>query len=191
MMDFLKDKQFLVFVTKFLLLFLLLYFGTIAIIGLAAPGDYYSPFIEKYLDYVSWIKVSLMKGTQFLLSLFNYKTRIEPNFIVRIVNARGVIIAMDCVGYGVYSFWIAFVIACSTTFLKKLTWIIFGVFLLWIINVIRISLFLVAINKGWAMPLGLDHHTWFNIFAYLCIFTMIYFFDRSLQSKKRLSINES
>jgi len=48
-----------------------------------------------------------------------------------------------------------------------------------------VSLLLVAINRKWAMPLGWDHHTWFNIVAYIAIFTMMYFFD-----KKRVVINK-
>jgi exosortase/archaeosortase family protein len=81
----------------------------------------------------------------------------------------------------VYSFWIAFVAANKGRVLKKTLWIVFGLLGLWLINVIRITLFLTAINKGWPMPLGIDHHTWFNIFAYLLIFLMIWFYDRSFR----------
>jgi hypothetical protein len=37
---------------------------------------------------------------------------------------------------------------------------------------------LVAINRQWAMPLGIDHHTWFNIFAYGAIFGLMFFFEK-------------
>jgi exosortase/archaeosortase family protein len=86
---------------------------------------------------------------------------------------------MSCVGYGVYSFWIAFVAANQGTIYKKMRWIIVGIFLLWLINVLRITLLLVAVNNGWPMPLGIDHHTWFNIAAYLLIFIMIFKYDRT------------
>ncbi|MBS1735475.1 MAG: exosortase/archaeosortase family protein [Bacteroidetes bacterium] len=148
-------------------------------IGLAAPGGYHILFIEKYLDYVSWIKISLIKATAFILSLFHIPTVSEPGFLIRFKGGRGVFIAMDCVGYGVYSFWIAFVIANKGVFWKKIKWIIIGVAGLWFINVIRITLFLTSINQGWPMPLGLDHHTWFNIIAYLLIFFMIWIYDKS------------
>ena len=55
----LNDKSFIIFIAKFLGIVALLYFGTLAIIGLAAPGGLYAPFVEKYFDYVSWIKQSL------------------------------------------------------------------------------------------------------------------------------------
>ena len=101
------------YLVKFIGIFCICYFGTLLVIGLAAPGNYYSPFVQKYLDYVSWIKVSLIKATGFMLSLFSIQTHPEPQFLIRINGGRGVLIAMDCVGYGVYSFWIAFVAANS------------------------------------------------------------------------------
>lgn len=156
-----------------------------AIIGLAAPVGYYSPFVEKYLDYVSWIKISLIKATGFILSCFHIPTQAEPGFLIRFTGGRGVIIARDCVGFGVYSFWMAFVAANRGNFWKKMKWIFLGILGLWFINVLRITLFLTSINKGWPMPLGIDHHTWFNIFAYLLIFFMIWWYDRSFQKGLR------
>ena len=89
-------------------------------------------------------------------------------------------IARDCVGIGVMSFWAAFVLATVMTSLKqKITWLFSGLLLLWVINVLRIGLFLVARNRAWDMPLSLDHHTWFTIFAYGAIFGMIYVFEKS------------
>jgi exosortase/archaeosortase family protein len=177
-MNFLLDKKFLWFVTSFLLLFGLLYYGTIAMIGLAAPGGYYSPFIERYLDYVSWIKLSLLWGVGTVLGLFGISTEVEPGYLIRMEGKRGVIISMTCVGYGVYSFWIAYVLANAGPWVKKLAWVVGGILLLWCINLARITLFLYVINKNQGMPLGIDHHTWFNIFAYLFIFIMIYFFNK-------------
>lgn len=152
-------------------------------IGLAAPGGYFSPFVAHYLDYVSWIKISLIKATGFILSLCNVATHTEPGFLIRINGGRGVFIAMDCVGYGVYSFWIAFVAANTGTLPRKITWIISGLLILWLINVIRITLFLVAINKGWPMPLGIGHHTWFTLVAYGMIFIFIWCYDKTSENK--------
>ena len=177
-MKFLLDRKFLWFVAKFLLLFVVFYYGTIAWIGIAAPGGVYSPFVAQWLDYVSWIKQSLMAGTGSLVGLFGHKTVMEPGFLIRIIGKRGVYIAMDCVGYGVYSFWAAYVLANACSVARKVGWVIGGVLLLWMINVVRISMFLVAINQNRAMPFGIDHHTWFNLAAYVLIFGMIGVFQR-------------
>lgn len=182
-MSFISENKFVWFVIKFLVVFLVLYYGTLAVIGVASPGNYYIPFVDKYLDYVSGIKNLLVWATKGTLYLFGIETKIEPGYLIRIINARGVFIAMDCVGYGVYSFWIAYVIANDNKLKDKIIWIIGGLITLFLINSARITLFLLAINKGWPMPLGFDHHTWFNIFAYMAIFLMMYFFEKGLKKK--------
>jgi len=180
-----KNSDFKQFIIKFLAVFAFLYFGTYLWIGVVAPGGYYSEFAAKYLDYISAIKTSLLFGTKTLLSFFSIQTVQFKNHIIRFVDGKGVRIAYDCVGYGVYSFWIAFVIANKSSFSRKLVWILIGLFMLWTINVIRISLFLVAVNKHWKMPLGINHHDWFTIVAYLVIFLMIFAFDKYNNNQKR------
>jgi exosortase/archaeosortase family protein len=180
-----KNSDFKHFVIKFLAIFTLLYFGTYFWIGFVAPGGYYSAFAAEYLDYISAIKTSLLLGTKTLLSFFGIQTAQFNNHVIRFVDGKGVRIAYDCVGYGVYSFWIAFVVANKSSFTRKLIWIIIGLFLLWSVNVIRISLFLVSVNKNWKMPLGINHHDWFTIVAYLVIFLMIFAFDKNNNNQKR------
>jgi len=178
-MNTIKLAQTFSFVAKFLLLFCLFYFGTILVISLAAPGGLYSQFVHDYLDYVSWLKISYEKGASWIAGLFGYTTSEEDGFLIRVIGGRGVIVAYDCVGYGVMSFWAAFVISYPGKKKSRLIWLVLGLFILWLINTTRIGLFLVAINKKWDMPLGFDHHTWFNIFAYGAIFMMMYFYDKS------------
>ena len=172
-------NPFLVYLLKFAVIFCVLYFGTLAVIGLASPVGWYSPFVDHHMDYVSWLKNSLINASKFILSIFSIPTVKEPGFMLSYPHGRAVIIAMDCVGYGVYSFWVAFVVANKGKSIRKLMWVVGGLLALWFINTIRITLVLVAINKGWPMPLGIDHHTWFNICAYLLIFLMIWLYDRS------------
>ena len=178
-MYFINKNSFLFFVVKFLLLFAIFYFGTIFFIGLAAPGGFYNSFFAHYFDYVSWLKISYLKGASIIASLFGYSTIEEPGFLIRVIHARGIIIAYDCVGYGVMSFWAAYVLAASIKFSMKLKWLLGGLLLLWFINTLRIGLFLVAINKNWPMPFNIDHHTWFTIFAYGIIFILIHKFEKS------------
>lgn len=174
-----KDKSFLLFVAKFLLLFALFYLGTLAIIGLAAPGGWYSPWVERYLDYVSWIKQSLLWGSGKLLGWLGYPTVIRPDYVLRIeIDKPGVKIAMDCVGYGVYSFWAAYILANSGKLMQKLIWIAGGIVMLWGINVGRISLLLLSNYHNRPMPLGIDHHTWFNFVAYMAIFACIGWYEK-------------
>ena len=170
-------------VGKFLALFFLFYYTCRLVIGISTPGNYYISFVAKYLDYIALIRKSLIYGAEIIAHCFGYVTEIRPGYWVRVVYGRGVIVSYSCVGYGVYSFWCAYVISVSsTTTGRKLRWIFGGLLLLWLINVLRIGLFLVSLNKRWPMPFGLDQHTIFNILAYTAIFVMIFFHEKSLRN---------
>lgn len=178
-------KKVILYLLKFAGAFAILYYGTLAIEGLAAPeGRFYSPFIQQYLNYVSWLRASLMYGTRGLLSLFGFTIDIISPVYMRQRLGSGVHMGYDCLGYGVFSFWLAFVFANRARWQMKLKWMLAGILVLWMINVIRISLLLVATNKKWSMPLGWDHHTWFNIAAYGAIFFMMWVFDRQLKKQE-------
>ena len=177
-MNFLKDKAFIRFVIKFLVIFLICYYGTFALIGVTVPGGYYSSFIDQYLNYVSWVRISLLNGTKIMLSFFGVDTYRAGEYNLRIVNGRGIRLVYGCLGFGVMSFWVAFVLASADKIKRKLIWTILGLCFIWVLNITRLSLLLVATNKGWPIPLGWDHHTWFTIFSYLFIFILIYLFNR-------------
>ena len=170
---------------RFFLVFSFCYLASLAVIGFSAPGNYYSSFIDHYLNFISWIRASLLFGTKMMLKLFGIETYYVDEYVLRKVNGRGVKLVYGCIGYGIMSFWIAFITASSKQWIKKLKWITGGLLLIWLINISRISLLLVATNDNWKMPLGWDHHTWFNLVAYIAILIMMYFFDRSSETKKK------
>jgi exosortase/archaeosortase family protein len=178
------NKSFIVYLVKFALCFCILYYGTIAYIGLVSPsGKIYSPFFDHYLNYVKWFTDSLLYGARFFLSLFGYEAHIIlPNHL-RCAGVAGVNIGYDCLGYGVSSFWIAFVFANKGSVKRKILWMAGGVFAIWCINILRISLLVMAIFNSWKIPF-FEHHTWFNIFAYILIFVLIYSYDRSSRRKR-------
>jgi exosortase/archaeosortase family protein len=175
---FQRYKSLISYVLKFLLFFCMLYYGTLAIIGLASPGGYYSPFIHDYLNYIGWLRYALLHCSKAILTIFGYNVFVDGTYVVRFHDGHGVHLVYSCVGYGVMSFWIAFILANQVKWQKKIKWIITGVALIFIINVARISLLLVAVNEKWQIFFNMDNHALFNIAAYILIFTMIYFFDR-------------
>jgi exosortase/archaeosortase family protein len=181
-----KGKYFFLrYLFKFVVTFCLFYFGTIALIGITTPGSYYSKYATDYLDYISLLRSGLLHSSKAFLSMFGYDTYLKDAFTLRLVNGWGVRIVYSCLGYGIMSFWIAFIIANKGNIAKKARWIIGGLALIFLINVLRISLMLIAIKEHWLSPFGLDNHTLFTIAAYTAIFTMIYFFDRA--EKKQLA----
>jgi len=173
------NKAFITYFLKFVLTFCVLYYGTIAMIGITSPGGYYSEFAAKYLDYVSALRWMLLHCAKLLLNIFGFHVYLKDVYTIKLQNGLGVHVGYDCIGYGVLIFWFAFVFANSGSFVKKAKWILGGLLLIWMVNVIRIALMVVSVNNHWSTPLGLDNHTLFNIAAYAVIFTMIYFFDRA------------
>jgi exosortase/archaeosortase family protein len=106
-------------------------------------------------------------------------------------GGEGVRMVYSCIGYGVMSFWAAFIIANRGSWKKKTAWIAGGLTAIFLINVLRLSLLLLAAQKHWAIPFGWDHHTWFNIVAYSFIFGMIYFYDRSIKKTSLILSNQN
>lgn len=176
-MSFLKSYS--LFLLKFLGSFCLLFYGTEAVIGLSSPGNHYSPFVAQHLNFIVPFRTFLLSSSKLFLSFFGYQTYLSGDQTLKMINGRGVQMVYSCLGYGVLSFWVAFIFANSGTWKKKAAWIAGGVVALCALNIIRISLLLVAINMDWPIPFGWDHHTWFNIVAYFFIFLLIYFYDRS------------
>lgn len=156
-----------------------MFFGTEAIIGLSAPVGYHSGFVENYLNFIPHLRNSLLISSKYFLSLIGYEAYQSSPIHLSLVSGGSVQLVYTCLGYGVTSFWIAFIFANNGRWQKKLAWMIGGAVVLYIINVIRIALTLLGNSRKWHFPFGWDNHTWFNIAAYGMIFLMIWFYDKS------------
>lgn len=167
------------------------YFGTLGIIGLSTPDNSYSEFVANYLNFIDPLRSSLLMGAKGFLSLFGFSTFYSDKFTLKLSSGEGVRMVYSCIGYGVMSFWMAFIIANKGSWKKKIVWVTGGLVAVWLINVLRLSLLLLAGKKQWTVPLGLDHHTWFNIVAYTLIFGMIYFYDRSAKKASSTFSNQN
>ena len=173
------NRTFLNYLLKFLLTFCVLYVGTIAWIGITAPGGYYWPFAATYLNYVAALRRLLLHGAKIFLEALGYAVYLKDAYTIRIQNGLGVHVGYDCIGYGVMFFWLAFIVANKGSFAKKIKWVGIGLLIIWLVNVLRIALMVIAVNDHWPSLFNLDNHGWFNMAAYTVIFCMIYLFDRS------------
>src|SRR5260221_3731473 len=178
-----SDYFFLWYLLKFIAAFCILYIGTLAIIGLSAPGGYYSDFVKNYLDYISLLRKSLLYGSKFVLRIIGLKATIINAYYIKVQHGWGVHLVYSCLGYGILSMWGAFIFANKGNFSKKIKWLMGGGIIIWVINVLRISLLLFFGNSQWRFFFNLNHHTVFNIVSYSLILIMIYFFNRSEKGK--------
>jgi len=175
-----KTNGFLFFVIRLLLIFALIYGICLFVISTSSSkGEFYISFIEKYFNIIAWLRSSLMAGTSFILDMLGYQTFYPNEFGIRNVEptGRGIWIVYSCLGYGIMSFWIAFVCAHSIPLLSKIKWTLLGLVLIWFINIMRLSLVFLSVNSNFRFPI-FDHHTWFNIMAYIYIFAMMFLFSK-------------
>lgn len=173
-------------------LFAILYSISYAWAGLTTPANYYSPFITKYLNYIDWIRSSLLHASKFVGSIFGFDTYIEGT-AVRVVNGLGVDIDYPCIGYGIYSFWLAFILSYPSSLKKRITWLFMGFFIIWLCNVIRISFLLILVNKDKNIDVYKfgDHHDIYNLAVYSVIILMILQYTREKKSPKPIAVPQN
>ena len=100
----------------------------------------YNPFVDNYLNFIDPLRTSLISGAKYLLSFFGVATNRTDAYTLTIEESgESIRMVYSCVGYGIMSFWIAFVLANKGELNKKLKWTLFGLLILWIINVLRFS----------------------------------------------------
>lgn len=166
------------FIVKFLALFLGLNFFHDLFIGATAPGGLYIPFLEKHLNYVAWVRHSILWMSMHLSNLFGYQSYVDGPFHLRSVTGPGVQMVYSCIGLGIMSFWTAFVVAHEIKWKKKLLWTLIGLLTIWVINCFRVTVILAATVNRWNVSKYIDHHDTFNIIAYIFIFGLILVFVR-------------
>ncbi len=172
------------FILKTILLYCIFNYGSKFWIGLTAKGNLYSEFCDVNLNYIRWIRHSILYTAGGICKILGYHTEIINTTIIRVIHGYGVTMVYKCVGISVLSSWAAVAIAYSTPLKRKLIWLFSGLFLIWFINVLRITVLLIFFNT-YKNPNGFEyHHEVFNTIAYIIVVIMIYFY---LKDKKQVS----
>ncbi|MFA6088104.1 exosortase Y [Mucilaginibacter sp.] len=165
----------IVFVIKFLGLFALLYGFYIIYLSLTAPGGLYSPFLDKHLNFIAWLRYVLIESSSATLQLLGYQTK--TNITQMLVVKHNIInVGYDCLGFGVMTFFTAFVIAYPGVLKAKLYFFFVGIISIQLLNLVRFML--LALYWKHSNVYITDHHTIFNLIAYLLIAVSIYFYTR-------------
>lgn len=179
-----NNRSFYVYALKLLTIYAVLDYGTTFFIGISSPGGkYYFEWLDTYFNYVTWLRNTILYGSKILMSLLGFETILENAYVIRIVNGSAVQLVYSCLGYGVLSFWTAFVVANKGSKLFKLKWIALGFSLIIFSNIIRICTLLIANQKQWYKPFSLDHHTTYNIISYVLIIILMFIYLK-YQNKK-------
>jgi exosortase/archaeosortase family protein len=171
------------FVILFLSLFALFYYFNIFYIGITAPGNHYSEFLDQHLNYIRDFRILLISISAGILRLFGYEV-FTSDTTLHALDAGGINVVYSCLGFGVMSFFVAFVIAWPEKSLKsKLLFIPAGIILIQTLNISRFIL----ITLFWrTSPLRsvIDHHILFNFILYAVLLASIYFWMNKESDKK-------
>ncbi len=170
------NKKAIKFIVLMLVSYLILSQGNLFMNSvLSEGGTYYQPWFKENLNYIQWIKSSLIFFSTALIRLFGFYA-ISNESQVLVVDGPTLIVNYSCVGLGVWSFLAAFVIAFPAKMKAKINLLIFGCILIYVLNVMRIAGLGILLGMFKSQRQFFDyHHEIFNIIVYLCIFIVIYF----------------
>ena len=149
------------------------YFNVFYISIIDARGLVYSSFFDQHLNYFALLRASILhtaNGIDHLYGLHSYVA--DPR--LKLPNGHGVYVDLACLGYGVMSFWIAFIVAHKANWYKKLAWAAGGVVFLWFLNCCRVALLLIAVTKRWNTEKWMDSHALFNLVVYAFVIAMVF-----------------
>jgi exosortase/archaeosortase family protein len=163
------------FIALFIILFLVFDYFNILFFGITSPGSHYSAFLSQNLNYIEWLRLLLLRSSAGVLNLFGY-TAISNNTDLLVAGHGKLRLIYSCLGLGLISFFAAFVLAYPKSTKSKIIFLIAGIFIIEILNVIRFVLLGIFWN-GHSNQI-IDHHTIFNLTLYLLIFISLFFWIR-------------
>ena len=168
------------YLLKFILLFALLYGFNMAFFSITTPyGNYYSPFLDHYLNYINWLKASLIHTSNQMCHLIGINSYMPNSSALQDVGSTRLMVGESCLGLGVSSFWVAYILADGSSWKRKALWCLGGLASIWLINCLRITFMLLAYVQHWELIITSDYHTSFNVLAYGLVFLQIYLYNRS------------
>lgn len=167
------------FVFRFLIIFLSLYYFNLLFIGITGEGGrYYSSFLDQHLNYITWLRESIIFCSSLIIQLFNYEV-IRLPYHLKIVDGVRVGVGYDCLGYGLMSLHVGLALSYPFKYKLRRAYLLGGLLLIFLINCIRIAA--VGIAYTAYRNINIDHHFIFNIIAYFIIFAMMVFAIRTNQ----------
>ncbi len=174
------------YLALFLIILLGLYYGNLGFIALTdGKGQFYSPLLHDHFNYISWLRNSYLYSASGFCNLLGFDAMVSLPFKIVTPGRSYVEVVYDCLAINFFCFWTAFVWASLASFKKNMQWFAAGIACIWGINCLRMVVLLYAVEKRWNYNY-IDHHTLFNIVAYILLGSFIYWYIKA-QSAVQLS----
>ncbi len=121
----------------------------------------------------------LLKSATHWLGVFGDYALVEGRFFLNMGGRLRIQLIYQCLGIGINSFWVAFVLADHINSIKqKITWLFFGVVLITILNITRIVILAKALFYKWPLLAKIEHHTFYNYGVYLVVIAMVFLYKK-------------
>ena len=180
-MMMLKSKA-IKFSLTFIALFLAFYYFNIGFFSItSAQSANYNSFIADNFNYIRLLRHILLFCTSFFLGCLGF-SNVTNEYELLIAGHGGIRLIYSCLGLGLMSFFTAFVIAYPKAFKKKAVFLIAGLFIIQLLNILRMAM--VALFWGRKAQHIIDHHIIFNSIIYVIIGIGLYFWVTADGSKK-------
>lgn len=176
------------FYLRFAGLFFLFYCSYLFVVAAAAPSGFYFPFVEKYLNFPVPIRSAVLYSSQFVLSLLNYSTRLVGDQLRSADGSSILVMAWACLGLGVKSFWLAFVLAHKMPIRQKINWCLLGILTIFFVNCVRVVLMMIALVDKWSIAgyLGTNAHELFNYLSYAVLLLLVFYYYSKTGSERKV-----
>lgn len=174
------NKAAIIFVVKLLVLYLFFSQGNLFMNSVMSEGGkFYNEYMSQNFNYIQGLKYALIKPAVWLIKLVGFYA-IHNEMDVMVVNGPYLRVNYSCLGLGVMSFLAAFIMAFPAKLKSKIKLFIFGMIMIYILNVLRIAGLgiLLRIFKSQRSNFTY-HHEIFNIIVYILIFIVLYFWIKN------------
>jgi len=141
---------------------------------MSTGGSHYDKYLAEHFNYIQGLKNALIKPSVWIIKAFGFYA-IHNETDVLIVNGPLLRINYSCLGLGVMSFLAAFVLSFPTGWKETIKMLIFGIFIIYLLNVFRIAGLGLLFGFFQSQRYYFDyHHEIFNVLVYIVVFVMLY-----------------
>ncbi|RYF19791.1 MAG: hypothetical protein EOO42_13720 [Flavobacteriales bacterium] len=170
------NKTAVFFVLKLVVFYLLFSQGNLFMNSvLNETGRFYNAFLTEHFNYIQWVRSSLIVPATWVIKLFGFYA-IHNEMDVLVVDGPHLRVNYSCIGLGVMSFLLAFVLAFPAKVKAKVRLFIIGTIMIYVLNVLRIAGLGILLGHFKSQRENFTyHHEVFNIIVYICIFALLYF----------------
>lgn len=184
-----SDKKMVIrFVVVMVVLYVIFSQGNLFMNSVVSPGGrFHNAFIEANLNYIQALTYSLIKPAVGILNLFGFQS-IHNSSSVLVINGPNISLNYSCLGLGMMSFILAFVIAFPAPSKRKPLIVLWTFLTVYILNIFRIAgLGILMTTFHSQRPYFGYHHELFNIFIYLVVFFILFKWVKKMSDRGELN----